>query len=124
MATAKDPLTGVKRRKSNGQYYFEMRCGKTKLYSSNIKSAEVGGLCYDIVQCYSESETMGGKRKTPTKLNYPGYSRSLQLEPLSSDFDIQLHKEAFMESVLRQAQVAAGNLPESLVRRCRARLLT
>lgn len=115
------PLRGVKRRKTSGQVYFEMRYGVGKFYSTMIKSAEEGGLCYDIAQRYSElengSSNVGGKRKAPPKLNYPDFSPFLQLDALPRDFDIQHNKEQAMEIILAQAQAAAKNLPKSLVRR-------
>lgn len=125
---AKDSLTGVKRRKTTGTYYFEMRYSGGhgdgfRFYSTKIKSAEVGGLCYDILQRYSEmyrAVPAGGKRKALLKLNYPDYSSALQLEALPSGFDFRANKGAVMAIVLRQAEEAEKNLPTSLVCYCPA----
>lgn len=113
-------LRGVKRRKSSGTDYFEARIpghpSFGKFYCTKIKSPEEGALCYDFLQRYSELEVVGKKRKAAVKMNYPEYSRSVQLEPLPSDFDIRIHKEEAMEIILKQAQAAAKSLPASLRR--------
>lgn len=114
MANAGVSLRGVKRRRTTGVLYFESRFREGRFYCTKIKSAEEGALCYDIVQIYDESETKDGKRKAATTLNYPEYSRSLQLQALPTNFDIQRNKEEAMEIILTQAQTAAKNLPDNL----------
>lgn len=110
---------GVHRRKESRKLYFEVRNGKRKLYSAKIETMEEGALCHDIVRRYSERQccvaTPGGergKRKAPHKLNFPGFSPSLVLEDLPTDFDNQDNKERAMEVILKQARAAAKDLLE------------
>ena len=121
MAADEETLpSGVGRRKGTTKLHFELRIGGEKLFSTRIRSAEEGGLCFDIGKRYSErwiesGATRGGdrgKRKAPLELNYPDYSSGLVLEDLPGGFNIRDNKERMMEIILKQARKAAKDLPE------------